>query len=183
MSPEAWDQLASEPVFEAPHYRVRRDTLRLPSGRIVNDYTVGELGDYALVVAITHEKRAVLVRQWKQGVRRITLELPGGMIEKDETEAEAALRELREETGFSAPQLERLGAFDVDASKSADQGHVFLALGAERLHVPEQHEMEAPEVVLVPLANIPGLIDRGEIRGGASVAGLLQALRRVPSLS
>ena len=52
-------------------------------------------------------------------------------------------------------------------------------LGAERLQEPEAHEMEAPEVVLVPLSSLPELIDTGEIRGGASVAGLLQALRRV----
>lgn len=48
MPPETWEQLGSEAAFEAPRYRVRRDTLRLPSGRIVDDYTVGELGDYAL---------------------------------------------------------------------------------------------------------------------------------------
>jgi 8-oxo-dGTP pyrophosphatase MutT (NUDIX family) len=145
----------------------------------VNDYTVGELGDYSLAVAVTAARQVVLVRQWKQGVRRITLELPGGMIDEGETATAAATRELREETGFAAPSLEHLGSYDVDASKAANQGHVFLAVGAERLHEPEAHEMEAPEVVLAPLSTLPELIDSGEICGGASVAGLLQALRRL----
>ena len=101
------------------------------------------------------------------------------MIDEGETAAEAAARELREETGFAAPSLEHLGSFDVDASKAANQGHVFLAVGAERLHEPEAHEMEAPEVVLAPLSTLADLIDSGEICGGASVAGLLQALRRL----
>jgi len=179
MPPEQWEQLGSEPAFDDPHFSVRRDTLRLPNGRIVDDYLVGDLSDYALVAAVTPARQVVLVRQWKQGVRRITLELPGGMIDDGETATEAAARELREETGFAAPSLEHLGSFDVDASKAANQGHVFLAIGAERLHEPEAHEMEAPEVVLVPLSTLPELIDSGEICGGASVAGLLQALRRL----
>jgi 8-oxo-dGTP pyrophosphatase MutT (NUDIX family) len=179
MQPETWEQLGSELAFEAPRYRVRRDTLRLPSGRIVDDYTVGELRDYALVVAVTPDRQAVLVRQWKQGVRRITLELPGGMIDDGETPAEAAARELREETGFAAPSLLHLGSFDVDASKASNQGHVFLAVDAEPLHEPEAHEMETPEVVLAPVSSLTTLIDSGDICGGASVAGLLQALRRL----
>ena len=179
MPAERWEQLGSEPAFDDPYFRVRRDTLRLPNGRIVDDYLVAELEDYSVVVAVTPTRHAVLVRQWKQGVRRITLELPGGMINEGESAAEAAARELREETGYAAPSLEHLGSFDVDASKAANQGHAFLAVGAEPLHEPEPHEMEAPEVVLVPLTEIPGLIDRGEVCGGASVAGLLQALRRL----
>lgn len=177
MQPEPWEQLGSESAFDDPYFRVRRDTLRLPNGRIVDDYLVGDLTDYALAVAVTPARQVVLVRQWKQGVRRITLELPGGMIDEGETPAEAAARELREETGFVAPLLEHLGSFDVDASKSANQGHVFLAAGAERLHEPEAHEMETPEVVLAPLSSLTELIDSGEVCGGASVAGLLQALR------
>ena len=57
MPTEPWEQLESEPALEAERYRVRRDTVRLPSGRIVNDYTVGELGDYSLVVAsLPHDR-------------------------------------------------------------------------------------------------------------------------------
>ena len=123
------------------------------------------------------------MRQWKQGVRRITLELPGGMINEGETAAEAGARELREETGYAAPSLHHLGSFDVDASKAANQGHAFLAVDAELLHEPEAHEMESPEVVLVALTEIPALIDSGEVCGGASVAALLQALRRLGSSS
>jgi len=176
---EPWEQLGSEPALDHEHYRVRRDTVRLPGGRVVDDYFVGALSDYSLVVAITGAREVVLVRQWKQGVRRVVLDLPGGVIDDGEDAATAAARELREETGFEAASLDLLGSFDVDASKAANQGHGFLALGAEKIHEPEPHEMESPDVVLIPLADIADLINRGEICGAVSVATLLLTLQRL----
>jgi 8-oxo-dGTP pyrophosphatase MutT (NUDIX family) len=174
----AWEQLGSKPAFDDPHFRVRRDTVRLPSGRVVEDYLVGVLEDYALVLAVTPAGEVVLERQWKQGVQRITLELPGGKLDAGETALEAAVRELREETGYVAPSLELLASLDVDPSKAANRGHVFLALGAERLHDPEPDEMEDPEVVLVPLPDVAARIEDGRVCAAASVAGLLLALAR-----
>jgi ADP-ribose diphosphatase len=179
MPVDEWEQLGSETALDNPYYRVRRDTFRLPSGRVVDDYLVGVLADYALVMAVTPTGDVVLVRQWKQGVRRVRLELPGGVIDEGETAVEAGIRELREETGFVAASFEQLGSLDVDASKAANQAHLFLARDAEQRYEPEQNEMEAVEIVLVPVSGIPSLIDDGEICGASSVGALLQALRRL----
>jgi hypothetical protein len=59
------------------------------------------------------------------------------------------------------------------------RGHIVLARDAEPLHEPEEHEMESPDVVLVPLAEVASLIRSGKICAAASVAGLLLILERV----
>ena len=138
MPVDEWEQLGSETALDDPHYRVRRDTVRLPSGRVVDDYLVGVLADYALVMALTPTGTSYWCASGSKACRRVTLELPGGMIDEGETAAEAGIRELREETGFVATSFEQLGSLDVDAPKAANQAHVFLARGAEQLHEPDR---------------------------------------------
>ncbi|WP_248926850.1 NUDIX hydrolase [Paenibacillus hamazuiensis] len=67
------------------------------------------------VVAL-HERRLVVVKQTRKHSNRVTYELPGGRVEGGETLPQAALRELREETGLAAGHLVELGTFTVPVS-------------------------------------------------------------------
>lgn len=115
-----WELLGSELAFDHRWYRVRRDTVRLPSGRVVDDYLVSLRPDVARLCAVTSYARLVLVRQWKQGVRSFMLELPGGVCDDNEDPAVTAGRELTEETGYICPNLTRLGSFELDPSKNSN---------------------------------------------------------------
>src|ERR1700722_60983 len=79
-----WDSLATEIVVDHRWYRLRRDTVRLPSGRVIDDYFVSESADVVLVFAVTAGECVVFVRQWKQGRRAFLTELPGGVCEPGE---------------------------------------------------------------------------------------------------
>jgi 8-oxo-dGTP pyrophosphatase MutT (NUDIX family) len=60
------------------------------------------------VVPITAEGNAVLIRQFRHGIRDVTMETPGGMMDEGETPEAAAARELREETGYVAEKIRLL---------------------------------------------------------------------------
>ena len=68
-----------------------------------------DLPDYVAVVALTDHQELLMVRQYRAAVEQVTLELPSGCLEHGESVEECGLRELQEETGYVADQVEMLG--------------------------------------------------------------------------
>lgn len=173
--PEPWRQLGSELAFDDPWFRIRRERVEVRPGRVIDDYSVAERADFALVAAVTAADELVLVRQWKQGIRAVTLELPGGVVD-DEEPAAAAARELAEETGYVCTELLPLGTGALDPSKETTRVHLYAGSGAVRAREQQLDENEEIEVVLVPLAEVRGLLADGRVDAPTSVAGIYRAL-------
>jgi ADP-ribose pyrophosphatase len=175
MDPRPWTILDSEVALDEPWFRVRRDTVELPDGTVLDDYFLAERDDFSLVAALTPADELVLVRQYKHGAGAITLELPGGIVD-DEEPAAAAARELLEETGYACDELRPVGGGPLDPSKETNRVHLFAGTGARR--VAEQHldPSERIEVVLLPVAEIRAAIRAGRVDAPTSVAGIYLAL-------
>ena len=90
------------------------------------------MDDYVTVFAVTLEKRVILVRQYRPAVAKFTLEFPGGHVDPKETPADAARRELLEETGFQTLHLELLGSLDPDTGRLSNRLWCFFAQVSER---------------------------------------------------
>jgi 8-oxo-dGTP pyrophosphatase MutT (NUDIX family) len=168
-------------VLDERWFRVRRDTVELPDGAVVDDYFVALRDDFSLVAAVTTGDELVLVRQWKHGIGEITLELPGGIVDDDDPYA-AAARELREETGYACDELFRVGGGPLDPSKETNRVHLFAGTGARRVAEQELDATEQIEVVLVPVAEVRARIGAGEISAPTSVAGIYLALEALGRL-
>jgi len=171
-----WDSLATEVVVDNRWYRLRRDTVRLPSGRIVDDYFVSERADVVLVFALTPADEVVLVHQWKQGRRAFYTELPGGMCDPGEEPVESAARELLEETGYACESLRELGRFEPDPTRNTNACIAFLGRDARRVAEPVWDEQEELEVRLVPVAELRAALHAGEITPSGTVAASYRAL-------
>jgi ADP-ribose pyrophosphatase len=109
--------LKSEVVFATPWFEILAKTMR----PLEEPYYSLRLPDYAAVVAITEDQRVLLVRQYRPAVERYTLELPSGMVDAGETPAEAAARELLEETGHAAGEIQVLGPLFSDTGRLANR--------------------------------------------------------------
>lgn len=108
---EPWQIIESTWLLRSGFMDVRQDRCRKSDTSLSRDYFTLELKDFCAVVAVTPGLEIVLVREYKHGARAVMRTLPAGFIEPGETPAQGALRELLEETGYSAPTFMHLGTF------------------------------------------------------------------------
>ena len=109
-------------VFNSPWCRLVTETQ--PDG---SPYYMLEVPDYVAVVARTREGRILLVRQYRPIVGRDSIELPSGHVDPGETPDQAARRELLEETGAVAGQLELLGTLVPDIGRLTNRMWCYFA--------------------------------------------------------
>ena len=99
-----WQVLASREIYSAPPWvRLSLQQIRLPNGQVVSDYHRVEMPEYAVIYAETTGGKIIVERQYKHGIGQVSLTLPAGLVESQEDTFQASQRELREETGYSAP--------------------------------------------------------------------------------
>ena len=168
--------IESQRIYKGRVVGLRVDTVQLPQGRVTQREIV-EHGGAVAVVPLDTEMNVLLVRQYRKPVEQELLEVPAGGLEEGEDPETCARRELEEETGYTAGQMERLAYFFTTPGFCNEEMHAFLAtvLAPGRAH-PEADE--SIEVVRVPLASVPEMIQRGEIRDAKSIVCLLLTLGR-----
>jgi ADP-ribose pyrophosphatase len=166
-----WKTLKTEVALDNKWTTVHKETVELPSGKIIDDYFVNIRPDVVLIFPVTAGGNAIMVRQYKHGAKEILLEFPGGVIDAGEDSVEAAaLRELREETGYASAHLIELGYVYDNPTKDTNRIYFFAALNAEKLHETELDATEDIETVEVPVGEIPHLIKAGKIKVSGSLA-------------
>jgi len=124
------------------------------------------------VVALTHRDELVMVRQFRHGAHAVTLEIPGGMVDPGESPAEAAARELLEETGYRAGRLASLGSINPNPAIFTNRCHMQVALDCEAVAEIQNSPTEETVVELLPLAELPGTLRAGGIDHALVVAAL-----------
>lgn len=154
-APAPWHTESSRTILDLkPWFSVVEDTVRLPSGKVVNDYYRIEAPDYVIISAQRDDGCILLERHFKQCLGRVILTSPAGSVDEGETPLEAAQRELLEETGYQAREWQKLGAFTVDGTRGICTAHLFSANAITKVAAPVQDEMEEMEIVFLEIAAI-----------------------------
>jgi ADP-ribose pyrophosphatase len=173
-----WRAVRSAYLFKSPYVALRGDTVELPNGKTVDGYTVWEVPDGAVVIAITKDGNVLLTRQYRHGTGEILLQLPGGSYVKGHEEPEeAAARELLEETGYKANSLIFLGEVSIYPSKMTKQVSIYLAKNVEYVGTTQFDITEDIEIVSYPITEIERLIVTAKITDAEAIAGIFLTLQ------
>jgi ADP-ribose pyrophosphatase len=162
--------LDSEQVFKGKLLDVRRDSVRLPDGSTATREYIKHSGA-VLVVPILDDGSLVVERQYRYPLAKVMLEFPAGKIDPGESTLTCAVRELSEETGYTAAEWARAGLLNNAIAYSNEGIEIWFARGLTR----GAQELDAGEFLDVHTATFDELMAMSQ-RGGITDAKTLIAL-------
>ncbi len=162
---QPWKTITRKTILEKPPFLVvENHTVELPDGRVIPDWPWIITPDYVNVIAITEQNTFLCFRQTKYGVEGTSLAPVGGYMEPGESSLTSARRELREETGYEAPEWIDLGHYRVDANRGAGSGYFWLARNAHQVTQPHADDLEEQTLLQLTRPEVEEALSKGEFK-------------------
>jgi ADP-ribose pyrophosphatase len=170
--------VSSEMKFRGRILNLRVDKVRMPNG-VLTTREIAEHSESICAVPLDGMGNVLMVKQYRKPTESELLEIVAGGIEDGEDPAEATIRELKEEIGYTAGKLELLSSFWLAPGWCTEFMYAYLAtdLSPSKLSADDDEQIS---VITVPLNTVPSLIQSGEIQDVKSIAALLLAMRAKP---
>lgn len=159
-----WELLESKEIGNYRIFRLSSETYLSPRLNRPHRFFVLLSPDWVNVVPVTWDGRVVLIRQFRPGSREVTIEVPGGMVDsRDRDPADAAVRELEEETGYLAGRIVKTGKVRPNPAILRNWCHMFLALDVRPSGTVRQDPGEDVHHFLATWQEVETMVREGKI--------------------
>jgi len=170
--------LSTEMIYKGAILNLRRDKVTVENGTSYRE--IIEHNGGAVLAAVTNEGKMVMVKQYRKPAERVMLEAPAGKIDPGEEAFNAAVRELKEETGYTAGKVTKLTEFYPSVGYSQEVLHLYLCT---ELTAGETcpDENEALDVLTVDVDELFKMIMNCEIRDAKTIIAIMMVKELIAS--
>lgn len=172
-----WKVLDKKFIAKSNFHTLYQDEIELPNGRKMK-YTRFNMPDFVVIVPITSDGKIVMERNYRYPIDEYALELPAGIIDGGEEPKECAVRELKEETGYTAGKMEQITWYYPISALNDQKGYVFIASELQEGE-PQQEDSEEMTIEHYRIEDVFKLFNRGEIKHSPSMVALAVARDRL----
>jgi 8-oxo-dGDP phosphatase len=176
----SWPVIASSVLAAGRIVTLRRDTVELPDGALMDREVVEHPGAVA-IVALDEQDRVLMIRQYRHPAGATLWELPAGLRDvAGEPLVDTAQRELLEEAGYQAASWHVLTDYLSSPGITTERLRIFLArdltvVPADKREYVRQHEEAYLTVAWVPLEEAVKGVLAGDLHNGVAIVGILSA--------
>ncbi len=168
-----WELAEEKELLKTSVATIRSGAVRCTRSGKEKEFFLFDFSDWVNVIAITPDKRLVMIRQFRYGSRRQEIEIPGGMIDPGEDPVSAGCRELVEETGYTGSDPLIIGK--VCPNPAIQRNTCYTVLVRDAVQSAEQRldDMETIECFLHSYEEVASLVREGTINHGLVLNALM----------
>lgn len=163
--------IKTEKIYKGQIIELEKLTVSLPDGREAIRDVIRHKGA-ACILPLDKDGYVHVVSQYRKPIERVSIEIPAGKIDDGETPMECAIRELSEETGLKAENMNHAFSMATTPAFCDEIIHFFVATGLTKgeMHADEDEFIKCEKI---HISRLYDMLQKGEITDSKTITAIL----------